>query len=193
MKSVAIFCGSSIGHSPIFRGKAAELAETLARRNIRLVYGGARVGLMGVIADAALKAGGMVTGVLPDFLESKEIAHRGLSELMIVKSMHERKTKMHDLCDGIIALPGGYGTLEELFEIITWAQLGLHRKPVGILNIDGFYDPLITMLQTMMSAGFLKEVNYKMMLVSEDISELLELMHQYRPPVVGKWISEDEV
>src|SRR5690606_4878313 len=125
--------------------------------------------------------------------ESKEIAHRGLSELIIVKSMHERKTKMHDLCDGIIALPGGYGTLEELFEIITWAQLGLHGKPVGILNINGFYDPLIEMLQTMMSAGFLKEVNYKMMLVSKNISELLELMHQYRPPVVGKWIKEDEV
>ena len=193
MKSIAIFCGSSIGHSPIFRGEAAALAETLATRNIRIVYGGAKVGLMGVIADAALKSGGKVTGILPDFLESKEIAHRGLSELIIVKSMHERKTKMHDLCDGIIALPGGYGTLEELFEIITWAQLGLHGKPVGILNINGFYDPLIEMLQTMMSAGFLKEVNYKMMLVSKNISELLELMHQYRPPVVGKWIKEDEV
>lgn len=193
MNSIAIFCGSSAGNNIIYRDQAAVLGQSLARRSIRIVYGGAKVGLMGVVADSALAAGGDVIGVLPGFLKSKEIAHTGLTELISVESMHERKTKMHELCDGIIALPGGYGTLEELFEIITWAQLGLHHKPVGVFNIDGFYDHLIALLRGMMSNGFLKEVNFKMLLVSSDIEELLSLMANYRPPMVGKWISEAEV
>jgi uncharacterized protein (TIGR00730 family) len=193
MKNIAIFCGSSAGYDSIYTEQATALGQSLARRNMQVVYGGAKVGLMGIVADAALEAGGKVIGVLPGFLKSKEIAHRGLSELIIVDSMHERKTKMHELCDGIIALPGGYGTLEELFEIITWAQLGLHQKPVGILNIDGFYNHLIALLETMMVKGFLKEVNFKMLLVSSHVEELLAIMEEYRPPSVGKWITEDKV
>jgi hypothetical protein len=193
MKSITIFCGSSDGSEEIYRSQAISLGKTLARRNIQIVYGGAKVGLMGAVADAALEEGGAVTGVLPRFLRTREIAHEGLSELVMVDSMHERKTKMHELSDGFIALPGGFGTLEELFEILTWAQLGLHKKPVGLLNVEGFYDHLQHLLNTMVAKGFLNEVNYSMLLVGNDIPELLEKMNRYRAPVVGKWITEDKV
>src|SRR5918993_5316430 len=156
MKSVAIFCGSSSGTDPLYKVQATALGITLAHQRIEIIYGGAKVGLMGAVADAALSAGGKVTGVIPRFLRSKEIAHKNLTELIIVGSMHERKTKMHELCDGIIALPGGFGTLEELFEILTWAQLGLHKKPIGLLDVNGFYDNLNLLLQTMVHQGFLK-------------------------------------
>lgn len=139
-----------------------------------------------------LNEGGKVIGVLPDFLRSKEIAHTGLTELILVESMHERKTKMNDLCDGVIALPGGFGTLDELFEMITWAQLGLHKKPIAILNINGFYDSLIELLQTMTDKGLLKEANQKMLLVSDDIEDLLDKMKNYIPPTVGKWIDKKQ-
>jgi uncharacterized protein (TIGR00730 family) len=138
MKSISVFCGSSMGVDPVYISEAILLGKTLAERSIQLVYGGARIGLMGAVADSVLNNHGKVIGVLPYFLKSKEIAHDGLTELILVESMHERKMKMHDLCDGIIALPGGFGTLEELFEILTWGQLGLHKKPVGVLNVNGF-------------------------------------------------------
>ena len=193
MKSVAIFCGSSSGSETIYRSEATRLGKVLAQRNIKIVYGGAKVGLMGTVADAGLAHGGKVIGVLPRFLSSKEIAHENLTELIMVESMHERKTKMHELSDGIIALPGGFGTLEELFEILTWAQLGLHKKPVGLLNTNGFYNHLKMLLQHMVEQGFLKQINYGMLIVNSDIDDLLDQMNHYVAPVVGKWISEDNV
>lgn len=192
MKRLTVFCASSFGTEKIYEEQAILVGKTLAEQNIELVYGGANVGLMGAVADGALNAGGKVIGVLPNFLRSKEIAHRGLTELILVESMHERKTKMNDLCDGVIALPGGFGTLEELFEMLTWAQLGLHKKPIAILNVNGFYDSLITLLQTMTEKGLLKEVNQKMLLVSDNIDDLLNQMKNYTAPTVGKWIDKQK-
>ncbi len=193
MKRVTIFCGSSSGSESIFADQAKALGEKLAQQKIQIIYGGAKVGLMGAVADVALAHGGKVTGVIPNFLRSKEIAHEGLTELLIVESMHERKIKMHELSDGIIALPGGFGTLEELFEMLTWAQLGLHKKPIGLLNVNGFYDSLNLLLQNMVIKGFLKETNYKMLLISGEIDDLLRQMQMYIAPAVGKWITEDKV
>jgi uncharacterized protein (TIGR00730 family) len=193
MKSITVFCASSFGTEKIYEEQAVALGKTLAQQNIQLIYGGANVGLMGAVADGALNAGGTVIGVLPDFLRSKEIAHKGLTELILVESMHERKTKMNDLCDGVIALPGGFGTLEELFEMLTWAQLGLHKKPIAILNVNGYYDALLELLKTMTEKGLLKEANQKMLLVSPDIDDLLNQMKNYIPPAVGKWINKEEV
>lgn len=191
MKSITVFCGSSFGSEEIYKEQATLLGKTLAQNNIQLVYGGANVGLMGAVADGALDRGGKVIGVLPYFLKSKEIAHKQLTELILVETMHERKTKMNELCDGVIVLPGGYGTLEEFFEMITWAQLGLHQKPIGILNIYGFYDDLIRLVQNMVDKGFLKQINRDMLLISNNIDELLEMMRNYKAPTVGKWISKD--
>lgn len=193
MKSITVFCASSFGTDENFTTQTKLLGQALARRNIRLIYGGANVGLMGVIADSVLQAGGEVTGVLTYFLQDREIAHTGLTELIMVNSMHERKTKMNDLCDGVIALPGGFGTLEELFEMLTWGQLGLHKKPVGILNVNGFYDNLISLLDNMTKKGLLKEVNRNMLLVNDDIDALLHQMENYVAPAVGKWIDKNEV
>ncbi|PKB16560.1 TIGR00730 family Rossman fold protein [Flavobacterium sp. 5] len=193
MKRITVFCGSSSGTEEIYTSQATLLGQTLAKRNIELVYGGANVGLMGAIADGVLNAGGKVIGVLPNFLRSKEIAHKELTELILVDSMHERKTKMNDLCDGVIALPGGFGTLEEFFEMITWAQLGLHKKPIAILNVDGFYDALIVFIQTAVDKGFLKSENQQMLLVSNTIDDLLDKMKNYVPPTVGKWINKENV
>ena len=193
MKRITVFCGSSFGTEEIYKEQATLLGETLAQQNIELVYGGANVGLMGAVADGVLNAGGKAIGVLPNFLRSKEIAHLGLTELILVESMHERKTKMNDLCDGVIALPGGFGTLEELFEMLTWAQLGLHKKPIAVLNINGFYDALIELTQTMVEKGLLKDVNQQMLLISDNIDGLLEKMRNYTPPTVGKWINKDKV
>lgn len=188
MKRITVFCGSSFGTEEIYKEQAILLGQTLAKQNIELVYGGANVGLMGAVADGILNAGGKAIGVLPNFLRSKEIAHLGLTELILVESMHERKTKMNDLCDGVIALPGGFGTLEELFEMLTWAQLGLHKKPIAILNINGFYDSLIELTKVMVEKGLLKDVNQQMLLVSDNIDDLLDQMKNYDPPTVGKWI-----
>lgn len=193
MKRITVFCASSFGTEKIYEEQAIALGITLAEQNIELVYGGANVGLMGAVADGALNAGGKVIGVLPNFLRSKEIAHLGLTELILVESMHERKTKMNDLCDGVIALPGGFGTLEELFEMLTWAQLGLHKKPIAILNVNGFYDSLIALLQTMTEKGLLKEVNREMLLVSDNIDDLLDQMKNYVAPTVGKWIDKKKL
>ncbi len=167
------------------------MGQTLADQGIGLVYGGANVGLMGAVANGALQAGGKVIGVLPRFLQTKEIAHTGLTQLVVTETMHERKTKMNELCDGVIALPGGYGTMEELFEMLTWAQLGLHKKPIGLLNIAGFYDSLMALVQTMVEKGLLKEINRQMLLVDSDTNSLLAQMQAYVAPEVAKWITTE--
>ena len=192
MKRITIFCGSGSGTDEIFYREAILAGATLARQGIEIVYGGAKVGLMGAVADGALQEGGKVTGVIPYFLQSKEIAHTGLTELILVESMHERKTKMNELCDAVIALPGGYGTMEEFFEMLTWAQLGLHQKPVALLNTAGFYDPLITLIQTMTDKGFLKSIHREILLYSDRIDDLLEKMKNYKAPDTGKWISKED-
>jgi len=193
MKSIAVFCGSSVGNNDIFKQQATLLGQTLAKQNIVLVYGGAKIGLMGAVADGALSEGGKVIGVLPAFLKSKEIAHDRLTELIMVDSMHERKTRMNELCDGVIAMPGGFGTLEEFFEMLTWAQLGLHKKPIAILNVNGFYNALIMMVDTMVEKGLLKEINQQMVLISDNIDDLLNKMRNYVAPAVGKWINNTTV
>jgi hypothetical protein len=190
MKNISVFCGSSFGYDEIFKTQAMLLGQALAKRNIRLIYGGANVGLMGAVADGVLNAGGQVTGVLTKFLQDKEIAHKHLTELILVDNMHERKIRMSELCDGVIALPGGYGTIEEFFEMITWGQLGLHKKPTAILNINGFYDSLIVLTKTMVDNGFLKQINKDMLLMSDNIEELLNIMSAYKAPEVGKWITK---
>ncbi len=191
MNSITVFCGSSLGTDQVYEEQAYLLGKTLAKRGIGLVYGGAKVGLMGAVANGTLQHGGKAIGVLPYFLQTKEVAHDGLTELILVDTMHERKTKMNQLCDGVIALPGGFGTMEELFEMLTWGQLGLHTKPMGLLNTDGYYDDLITLIQQMVDKGFLKEVNQRMLLHDRDIDGLLKQMEQYMPPVVGKWITKE--
>jgi uncharacterized protein (TIGR00730 family) len=193
MKRVTVFCGSSIGSEEVFERNARLLGERLAKRKIEVVYGGAKIGLMGAVANGALMNNGKVIGVLPHFLGSKEIAHEGLTQLIMVDSMHERKTIMNDLCDGVIALPGGFGTMEEFFEMLTWGQLGLHKKPIGILNTNGFYNALLELLDTMVKQGFLKKVNRAMVLVSDDIDELLDKMKNYDAPEILKWISKKTV
>ncbi len=192
MKAIVVFCGSSSGNNGNYKAQATLLGQTLAQNNIKLIYGGAKVGLMGAIAEAVLSERGKVIGVLPTFLKSKEIAHPGLTELILVESMHERKTRMHEMSDGVIALPGGFGTMEELFEMLTWSQLGLHEKPIGILNIDGFYDPLISLLENMVAKGLLKQKNREMLLIGNTIDSLLSQMEQYVAPHVPKWIDEED-
>ena len=193
MKRITIFCGSSAGHDDLYLNHACLLGKTLADRGIGLVYGGAGVGLMGAVADGALSTGGEVIGVLPNILRPRELAHQGLTRLIMVETMHERKTKMFELCDGFIALPGGFGTMEELFEVITWAQLGLHKKPIGLLNINGYYDALIQLLSTMVDHGFLKDVNRQMLLISGDANDLLQRMNSYVAPKVTKWIDKKTI
>lgn len=190
MKRITVFCGSSFGNEKNYEIQAYKLGQIMAENNYELVYGGAKVGLMGSVADGVLNHNGKVFGVLPSFLMTKEIAHDRLTELFIVESMHERKTKMNELSDGIIALPGGFGTLEEFFEMLTWAQLGLHKKPIGILNVDGFYDLLLEFITNMVDKGFLKQINHQMILVSDNATDLLKKMENYVAPEVGKWIKK---
>lgn len=193
MKRITVFCGSSSGNQPIYDEQARALGAYMALQGIGLVYGGAKVGLMGAVADAVLEKGGEVTGVIPGFLQSKEIAHENLTELILTETMHERKMKMHDLSDGAIALPGGFGTLEELFEILTWGQLGLHQKPVAILNVGGYFDDLIRLIEKMVQEGFLRASNQEMLLVDANIENLIEKMHSYQAPATPKWISKGQV
>lgn len=192
MKAIAVFCGSSSGANPSFAQEACRLGQQLAQRGITVVYGGAKVGLMGAVADGALDEGGKVIGVLPHFLQAKELAHPGLTELLLVDSMHERKQLMNERCEGVIALPGGFGTLEELFEMLTWGQLGLHQKPIGILNVAGYYDALIRLLDHMVAQGLLRLNNRQMLLVSSNIEDLLDQMSAYKPSLVGKWLDENQ-
>ena len=193
MKSIAVFCGSSAGNEPIYVQAAETLGKHLAANQTQLVYGGGKVGLMGVIADNVLTSNGQVVGVIPKFLKEKEIAHTGLTELITTQNMHERKLKMHELSDAILMMPGGFGTLEEFFEMVTWAQLGLHQKPIGILNTNGFYDDLLELFEKMIAKGFLKEDNYKMIQVANNVEELLEKMQRYEPVMIPKWINKEQV
>ena len=179
MNRIAIFCGSSFGVNNIYKIEAQLLGETLANQNIEIVYGGADIGLMGAVANSALKEKGKVTGVLPNFLGSKEIAHKSLTKLILVNTMHERKTKMFELCDGMIALPGGFGMLDELFEVITWSQWSIHKKPVALLNTAGFFDELITFLKSTTEKGFLKKENLEKLIIDADITSLLKQMKVY--------------
>jgi len=192
MKRVCVFCGSSIGSRPVYREAAQALGAALARRNLGLVYGGGKVGLMGVVADAALAAGGEVIGVIPDFLEAKEVGHRGLTELRVVGSMHERKAMMAALSDGFIALPGGYGTLEEFGEILTWAQLDLHHKPIGLLDVAGYYDPLLRLFDHAVAEGFLSPALRALVLEESDPARLLDALAAHEPRAVAKWAGRDE-
>lgn len=188
MKRICVFAGSNRGSQAEYHAVAHELGHTLARRDVALIYGGARVGLMGAVADAVLAERGHVTGVIPQALVAKELAHHGLSELRIVASMHERKTVMADLADGFIALPGGFGTLEEFFEILTWAQLGLHQKPCGLLNVQCYFDRLLSFVGHAIDEGFLTREHGAMVSVSDSPDALLDMMAAYRAPVIEKWI-----
>ncbi len=195
MKRICVFCGSNAGHDPRYRAEADLLGRLLAGRSIELVYGGGNVGLMGVIADACLGAGGTVIGIIPEALIGKEVAgrvvdHRGLTRLEVVDSMHTRKARMAELADGFIALPGGFGTFEEFCEVLTWGQLGFHVKPMGLLNVNGFYDPLLALFERAVAEGFLREENRAMGLAASDIESLLAAMAAYRPEPVSKWLKD---
>ena len=188
MDRICVFAGSSPGARPEYAIAAQELGRALVARGLGLVYGGARVGLMGAVADTVLAGGGLVTGVIPEGLVTKEIAHDGLTELRVVASMHERKAMMNDLADGFIALPGGWGTLEEFFEVLTWAQLGLHRKPCGLLNAHGYFDRLLSFIDHSVGERFVRSQQRSMVLVANSPDELLRQFDAYVPPVVEKWI-----
>jgi len=188
MKRICVFCGSSSGSQPEYRACAEELAVELTRRNIGLVYGGGNVGLMGAIANAMLDAGGEAVGVIPEHLMTREIGHNRLTKLHVVRSMHERKALMADLADAFIALPGGFGTLEEFFEILTWSQLGLHAKPCGVVNVLGYYSPLLAMLDHAVEQRFLKSQNRALVLARDSPSELLEAFEEWRPVHFEKWL-----
>jgi hypothetical protein len=188
MKRVCVFCGSSKGSSAAFTTAARVLGEELAARNIGLVFGGSHVGLMGVVADAVLANGGKVTGVLPRFMDDKELAHPKLTKLHVVETMHERKQLMAELAEGFIALPGGFGTLEEIFEAITWQQLHLHAHPCGLLNVDGYFDCLIEFLRRTVGGGFVRAEHFSRLIVAASPAELLDRFARFKPETAEKWI-----
>ncbi len=192
MKSIVVFCGASMSNDSILNMKATEFGKLLALKNIQLVYGGAKIGLMGNIANGVLENRGKVIGVIPDFLTSKEVVHESLTQLIITETMHERKLKMHEISDGIIALPGGFGTLEELFEMLSWAQLGLHKKPIGVLNINGFYDDLLSFIEVMIEKELLKPSYKKLVLVANNADELLEKMNNFIPLPTPRWMNKNQ-
>jgi uncharacterized protein (TIGR00730 family) len=191
MKRICVFCGSSSGSRPEYGAAAEELGAELVRRTIGLVYGGGKVGLMGVLADAVLKAGGEAVGVIPEHIMSREIGHKGLTKLHVVHSMHERKALMADLSDAFVAMPGGFGTLEEFCEVVTWTQLGLHAKPCGILNVRRYYSPLLAMFDHAVEERFLKPENRALVLARESPSELLRALDDWRPLHVEKWLDRE--
>jgi uncharacterized protein (TIGR00730 family) len=188
LTSICVYCGSSPGRLPAYGNAARELAATLVEQNIRLVYGGAKVGIMGVLADTVLQLGGEVVGIIPEALVQKEVAHTGLTQLHVTRSMHERKTLMAELADGFVALPGGIGTLEELFEVWTWAQLGFHHKPCGLLNVEGYYDSLAMFLDHTVVEEFVRQPHRSMLVVESDPRALLERFRKHVPPLVAKWL-----
>jgi hypothetical protein len=191
MKRICVFCGSNTGTNPAYLQAAEKVGVFLAERNIELVYGGGRVGLMGKIADTVLAAGGRVIGVIPESLAIKEVAHQSLTELRVVDSMHERKAMMAELADGFIALPGGFGTFEEFCEIVTWAQLGIHRKPCALLNVEGFYDNLLAMFDAATAENFIAGDHRRLVLSGDNIEKLYELMTNFRPPAIEKWLDKN--
>ena len=186
MKAVCVFCGSNVGRNPAYQEGAVAVGTALAKAGLKLVYGGGKIGLMGAVADAVIAAGGLAAGVMPRALFQREIAHAGLSELHVVDTMHQRKTKMAELADGFIALPGGAGTLEEFFEQWTWAQLGIHRKPCGLLNVQDYFSPLIAMLQRTVAEGFTGERYFEMLVIETSIEPMLKRFATYSPPP-QKW------
>ena len=188
MKRIAVYCGSNKGVRADYAAAAEQLGTLLAREKIELVYGGGSVGLMGIVAEAALKNGGHVIGVIPKQLDIREIIHHGLPDLRIVKDMHERKAMMADLADGFIALPGGYGTFEEFFEVLAWSQLGWHTKPIGLLDIAGFYAPLLKFLDHTQAEGFIRPQHRALVLVADDAENILAQMKNFRPPTEVKWV-----
>lgn len=190
MKSIAVFCGSSDGYNDSYREAAYNLGKSLAGQGIAVVYGGAKVGLMGALADGVLDHSGSIIGVIPYFLKTKEVAHDRLTELITVNTMHERKLKMHELSDGIIAMPGGWGTMEELFEMLTWSQLGLHTKPIGLFNVNGYYDALMAFCDTMVAEGFINEFVKNTLLSAGSIPELLDQMNNYVAPDATRWLTQ---
>jgi len=193
MKSIVVFCGSSEGADALYAANGYELGVTFAKKAIQLVYGGAKIGVMGKVAEGALSMGGKVIGVIPEFLKLKEVFHEGLTELIVTQNMQDRKLKMHELSDGIMMLPGGFGTLEEFFEMLTWSQLGLHQYPIGVLNTNGFYNPLLNMMQQMETEGFVKSDHLKTILVDTNIEVLLEKMEAYQPLPIPKWIKKEQL
>jgi uncharacterized protein (TIGR00730 family) len=192
MKKICVFCGSSVGNKPEYAEAAVTLGGLLAKKKIGLVYGGGNVGLMGVIADAVLEAGGEVIGVIPHSLAQREIEHQGLTQLHVVDSMHTRKAMMAELADAFIAMPGGVGTFEEFFEAVTWTQLGLHRKPCGLLNVAGFYTPLAAFIDQAVSEGFIKPVHRASIVVDDNAERLLDTLARVKLPDVPKWIRPEE-
>jgi hypothetical protein len=193
MKNITVFCGSSSGFRPEYAEAAVNLARRLVERNIGLVYGGGNIGLMGIIADEVMRGGGRVVGIIPDSLFKKEVGNREVTELRVVGSMHERKAMMAELADGFIAMPGGIGTFEEFFEILTWAQLGFHEKPCGLLNVADYYDGLLSLCDNAVSEGFLRPVHRALILDDSDAVSLLEKMNDFQPPAVEKWIDKDDL
>jgi uncharacterized protein (TIGR00730 family) len=192
MKSICVFCGSSTGNDPAYANAAAALGGALAESDITLVYGGGHVGLMGTVADAALHAGGEVIGVMPRALIEREIGHAGLTKLHVVASMHERKALMSELSEGFIALPGGNGTLEKFFEVLTWAQLGEHQNPCGLLNVANFYDPLLAVFDHMTATGFVRKQHRELVLEETVPQNLIEAFVSFKPSITPKWINESE-
>lgn len=191
LKTICVFSGSSEGNDTYIIDKAEQLGKTFAINNITLVYGAAKIGIMSIIAKAVLSEKGKVIGIIPEFLKKKELVHLGLSKLITTQNMHERKLKMQELSDGFIALPGGLGTLEELFEIFTWLQLGLHSKPIGLLNVNRFYDNLLKLLENMVRKGFLSLENYELLLVDDNINTLLQKMKNFKDPKNPKWLNTE--
>jgi uncharacterized protein (TIGR00730 family) len=187
MQTVCVFCGSREGTRPSYAEAARLVGKTLARRGIGVVYGGGRVGLMGAVADAVLEEGGEVVGVIPEALLAREIAHEGLTKLHVVDSMYERKRLMAGLSDGFVTLPGGYGTFEEFLEVLSWAQLGIHRKPCGLLDVDGYYDPLATLFDEAVKEGFVPPHHRLLVLMKRDPESLLDAMVRYTPPETNTW------
>ena len=192
MQALCVFCGSNAGRRPAYSEAARAMGELLARRGITLVYGGGRVGLMGVIADACLAAGGKVIGVIPRLLQEKELAHQGLTEMHVVGTMHERKAMMADLADGFLALPGGFGTWDEFCEVFTWSQLGIQSKACALLNVEGYYDPMLALADRATEEGFLRPEHRGLLLVDEDGERLLDRMQRFEFPAVPKWVGRGE-
>ena len=192
MRNICVFCGSQSGTDPRYRQIAVELGRLLAQRGDGLVYGGGHVGLMGAIADAVLEAGGAVTGVIPKPMTDRELAHETVTKLYVVSSMHERKALMASLSDAFIAMPGGYGTLEELFEVIAWAQLGIHRKPIGVLNAAGYFDALISFVDKMVAEGFIKSKYRGLFVTAEQPLALLDALQHHQMPATRRWLTEEE-
>ncbi|MDI9867345.1 LOG family protein [Flectobacillus longus] len=192
MKNILVYCGASVGFDEIYKNTAIAAGKLLVEKNKTLVYGAGSVGIMGIIADAVLENGGEVVGVIPSFMEKFEVQHKGLTQIHVVETMHQRKQLMAEISDAVVALPGGWGTLDELFEILTWKQLGLHQMPIGLLNVNGFYDPLIEMIHKMVKEGFLKQSNFDMLMIDDNLESLLNRMEQAEYPdfPVGKWVNK---